>query len=408
MRLVERHIVKDNRFEDICLKSGLLYNYVLFNVRQGIFSGDYINEYEFSTKLCKENQVDFRNLPSVVSQQVVAQVFSVTKSWMKSKKEYEKNPSKFLSRPKLPKYKKGKKQNMVVFTKNSCRLKEDGCIHFIKNIIRPIKTKIGDNKLCQVRIIPQATCYVVEVIYEKKEQDLNLDKDNFLSIDLGLNNLCTCISNVGIKPFIVNGKIIKSFNQWYNKKRARLMSYIGDKGTSKRLRRLNNYRNFWIEDKIHKVSRFIVNICIENNIGNWLGMSSISWLDLYARLLMWNEKDESLSRSDISSGSEREGEAMSESESDKPEVSRVDVAYVALDEAIRELCMAIDEEVQDDCPGVVTDWVLSCGIQFAEEFGRSGCVGLFTKDGMQPDWITTALLREGLQVHEDETIYEGE
>ena len=54
---------------------------------------------------------------------------------MKSKKEYEKNPSKFLSRPKLPKYKKGKKQNMVVFTKNSCRLKEDGCIHFIKNII---------------------------------------------------------------------------------------------------------------------------------------------------------------------------------------------------------------------------------------------------------------------------------
>lgn len=168
----------------------------------------------------------------------------------------------------MPKYKKGKKQNMVVFTKNSCRLKEDGCIHFIKNIIRPIKTKIGDNKLCQVRIIPQATCYVVEVIYEKKEQDLNLDKDNFLSIDLGLNNLCTCISNVGIKPFIVNGKIIKSFNQWYNKKRARLMSYIGDKGTSKRLRRLNNYRNFWIEDKIHKVSRFIVNICIENNIGN--------------------------------------------------------------------------------------------------------------------------------------------
>ena len=117
---------------------------------------------------------------------------------------------------------------MVVFTTSSCRLKSDGYIHFIKNIIPPIKTNIGDNKLCQVRVIPQATCYVVEVIYEKKEQDLNLDKDNFLSIDLGLNNLCTCISNVGIKSFIVNGKIIKSFNQWYNKKRARLMSYIGE------------------------------------------------------------------------------------------------------------------------------------------------------------------------------------
>lgn len=267
MRLVERHIIKDNRFEDVCLKSGLLYNYVLFNVRQGIFSGDYINEYEFSTKLCKENQVDFRNLPSVVSQQVVAQVFSVTKSWMKSKKEYEKNPSKFLSRPKLPKYKRGKKQNMVVFTASACRLKSDGYIHFVKNIISPIKTKIGDNKLCQVRIIPQATCYVVEVIYEKKEQDLNLNKDNVLSIDLGLNNICTCISNVGISPFIVNGKVIKSFNQWYNKKKARLMSLIGDKGTSRRINKMTCYRNCWISDKIHKISRYIIDICRSNNIG---------------------------------------------------------------------------------------------------------------------------------------------
>lgn len=268
MRLVERHIVKDNRFEDICLKSGLLYNYVLFNVRQGIFDGNYLKEYEFSTKLCKENQFDFRNLPAAVSQQVISQVFSVIGSWIRSKKEYEKNPSKFNSEPKLPKYKRGKKQNMVVFTTSACRLKNDGCIHFIKNIIQPIKTNIGDNKLCQVRVIPQATCYVVEVIYEKKEQDLNLNKDNVLSIDLGLNNLCTCISNVGIRPFIVNGKIIKSFNQWYNKKRARLMSYVGDKGTSRRLRQLNNYRNFWIDDKIHKVSRYILNYCINNNIGS--------------------------------------------------------------------------------------------------------------------------------------------
>lgn len=277
MRLVERHIIKDNRFEDICLKSGLLYNYVLFNIRQGIFEGNYLKEYEFSTKLCKEDQVDFRNLPSVVSQQVVAQVFSSIRSWIRLKKGYEKNPSKFKSKPRLPKYKRGKKQNMVVFTTSACRLKSDGYIHFVKSIISPIKTNIGGNKLCQVRIIPQATCYVVEVIYEKKEQDLNLDKNNVLSIDLGLNNLCTCISNVGTTPFIVNGKIIKSFNQWYNKKKARLMSYIGDKGISKRLRQLNNYRNFWIDDKIHKVSRFIVNFCIDNNIGNLIVGLNKGW-----------------------------------------------------------------------------------------------------------------------------------
>lgn len=268
MKLVERHIVKDNRFEDICFKSGLLYNYVLYLVRQGIFNKEYLKEYDLSTKLGKENQFDFRNLPTAISQQVISQVFSNIKVWIKSKKDFEKNPSKLRSKPKLPKYKKGKKQNMVVFTTSACRVKKDNRIYFVKNIIQPIKTKIGNNKLCQVRIIPQATCYVVEVIYEKKEQDLNLNKDNVLSVDLGLNNLCTCINNVEKQPFIVNGRIMKSFNQWYNKRRAKLMSFAGDKGTSKRLRRLNNYRNFWIEDYIHKISRFIINYCVDNNIGS--------------------------------------------------------------------------------------------------------------------------------------------
>ena len=267
MRLVERHIVKDKRFEDVCHKSGLLYNYVLYQVRQGIFSGKYLKEYDLSTKLGREDQSDFRNLPCGVSQQVVKQVFQNIKSWMKLKKDYEKNPSKYDSRPKLPKYKKGKKQNMLVFTNLSCRI-NNGYIHFVKDIVKPIKTNIGENKLCQVRIIPQATCYVVEVVYEKKENDLNLNKSNVLSIDLGLNNLCTCISNVGVKPFIVNGRVIKSFNQWYNKTKAKRMSYIGDKGTSRYLRFLNNRRSFWIDDKIHKISRRIINFCINNNIGN--------------------------------------------------------------------------------------------------------------------------------------------
>jgi putative transposase len=267
MRLVERHIIKDNRFEEVCHKSGLLYNYVLYNVRQDIFSNSYLKEYEFSTKLNRENQFDFRNLPSSISQQVIAQVFLAIKGWMGSVKEFEKNSSKFHSKPKLPKYKSGKKQNMIVFTTASCRVKQDGYIHFIKNIIQPIKTNVEKEELKQVRIVPQATCYVVEVIYERKEQNLNLQKDNFLSIDLGLNNLCTCTNNVNQKFFIVNGKVVKSFNQWFNKTKAKWMSFVEDKGISKRLKRLICYRNLWINDKIHKISRFIIDFCKKNDIG---------------------------------------------------------------------------------------------------------------------------------------------
>ena len=267
MRLVERHIIRDNRFRDVCRKSGLLYNYVLYLVRQGIFTGNYLKEYDLSAKLGRENQFDFRNLPCHVSQRVVKQVFQNIKSWIKLKKDYEKDPSKYESEPKLPKYKRGDKQNMLVFDTTNCRVK-NGYIYFVKDIVKPIKTNIGDNKLCQVRVIPHTSCYAVEVIYEREEQDFNLDKFNVLSIDLGLNNLCTGINNAGLRPFIINGKIIKSFNQWYNKKKAKWMGFVGDKGTSKRLKWLNNIRNFWIEDKIHKISRWIVNYCVNNNIGS--------------------------------------------------------------------------------------------------------------------------------------------
>lgn len=148
----------------------------------------------------------------------------------------------------------------------SCRIKEDGCVHFVKNIIKPIRTKVKPDELIQIRIIPEATCFIVEIVYERKETDLGLDKDNFLSIDLGLNNLCACVSNV-VESFIINGKIAKSVNQWYNKKKAKLMSFVGNKGTSNKIKRITLLRNCWIEDKLHKISRYIVNFCRSNNIG---------------------------------------------------------------------------------------------------------------------------------------------
>jgi putative transposase len=275
MQLVERHVILDERFYDICHKSALLYNFITFHYRQAIFKKqEYFSEYEIS-KLCTEfNQEDYRALPAQISQQVIKQVFINFKSWIAAKKEYEKNPSKFIGKPRLPKYKDGKKKNVVVLTNQTCRLK-NGFVHFPKSTnLKPFKTNV--NSFQQVRIVPNATCYIVEVVYKKEEKYLGLNEKNFISLDLGLNNYVSAISNVE-ESFIINGKIMKSFNNWFNKRKAKLMAFVKNDGTSNKLQNLNNKRNFWIEDKNHKVSRFIINYCIEHNIGTIIIGKNKQW-----------------------------------------------------------------------------------------------------------------------------------
>src|SRR5690606_1300984 len=60
---------------------------------------------------------------------------------------------------------------------------------------------------------------------------------------------------------------IKSFNVWCNKKKAKLQSFVGDKGVSNKINKLLHFRKCWIDDKLHKTSRFIVDYCIEHDIG---------------------------------------------------------------------------------------------------------------------------------------------
>jgi len=130
--------------------------------------------------------------------------------------------------------------------------------------LKPLKTNV-DN-ICQVRIVPASTCYIIEVIYKKEVKNVLLDENAYLGIDLGLNNFATCINNIGLSPFVINGKIIKSINQFYNKKKAVLQGFVGDKGTSGRINHLTHRRNNKITDYLHKTSRYVIDYCIKYRI----------------------------------------------------------------------------------------------------------------------------------------------
>ncbi len=269
MQLTERHIFIGNKaMETLCRNAGLLYNITNYDMKQSVFGyAEKFTEYEY-TGLCAEfNQFDYRNLPAASAQQVVKQVFHDWKSFWAAAKDCKKNPEKYKGRPRYPNYKKGKKLNLVTFTKSQFRIK-DGYIYFPKATnLEPIKSPHSDCNVQQVRLVPQTACIAVEVVYERQEVQVPTDENLFVSIDMGINNLATVVSNTGDAPFIINGKPLKSVNQYYNKVRSRYQSRLEPKTyTSNRLDKVTYIRNQKVEDYLHKSSDYIVDYCVKNKI----------------------------------------------------------------------------------------------------------------------------------------------
>lgn len=279
MKLVEQHIfnINSKRFEsldDICFLSKNLYNYSLYRIRKHFEeTGKTLRYNELEKELKEQNQIDYRSLPNNSSQQILMLLDRNMISYFQTLREWKRNPKKFKGCPKIPRFKhKTKGRNIVVFTYTQFRFK-DGYIYFPKKSnLQPIKTKLTNGeKLKQVRIIPKFDNYVVEIVYEKDFQRKENYNDNYLGIDLGLNNLASCIKSDLSKPFIINGKPLKSINQYYNKKLSKLKSQLRknhDKESSKRIRKLTLKRNNKIKDYLHKSTKHIINYCEQNNIDN--------------------------------------------------------------------------------------------------------------------------------------------
>lgn len=273
MQLVEKHIIKNIEMFSICEKSKNLYNQALYYWRQSLIGNiQYFTEYELIKLFCEFDEENYRVLPAQTSQQIIKLLFKNIKSWYKSKKEYDKNPKKFLGKPKIPKYKK--ETFVTIFTNQQISIKK-GFIYFPKMTgIKPVKTKV--NKICQVRIIPNSTHCTVEVVYEKQEKELKKDNGKWLSIDMGLNNLATCATNDEV--FIINGKPLKAINHFYNKRKSKLQSLLPkNKFKSKRIDRLTNKRNNKISDYIHKASSLIIKKAVKKDITKIIIGNNKNW-----------------------------------------------------------------------------------------------------------------------------------
>lgn len=284
---VEKHIIKPNNkyyslLDEFCYKSKNLYNCANYIIRQEFINNGKWIRYNDLDKLLKQegNNFDYKNMPlASTSQQCLKLLDKNWKSFFQSIKDYNKNSNKYLGRPKLPKYKQKDSRNLIVLTNQNCKIS--------KNIIKfpkafkgfYLKTKINNN-LQQVRIISKDKYIVIEVVYKTEDIQLLQDNNRYIGIDLGLDNFATITNNCGLIPLVINGKGLKSINQYYNKQMSHYKSIakkLNKLDYTNRMRRLTFKRNNKVEDYIHKASRFVVDYCRNNEINTIVIGNNKNW-----------------------------------------------------------------------------------------------------------------------------------
>ena len=279
---VEKHVIKKSHphYSMFCEYTHLaknLYNHANFLVRNEFTNTGKWLRYKDLDKLLKQD-VDYPDYANMMAAQSAQQTLRLLdnnwKSFFKSIKDWSKNKNKYTGRPKLPKYKPKGGKMIFILTNQQVRLR-DNLLHFPKSFqgftMKPRCVRLDNfKKINQIRIVPTNQVFCVEIVYSISVNDTLLpDSSRYMSIDLGLDNLATIVTNTGLNPIIVNGKGLKSNNQYYNKKNAhyqKVSKQMNNEFFTNRLYRLTQKRNFKIEDSLHKISKFIVTKAISNGI----------------------------------------------------------------------------------------------------------------------------------------------
>ena len=258
----------------LCHIAKNLKNQAIYNVRQHYFKNKKYLSYNENYKMLKDSE-NYKKLNSNMAQQILKEVDESFKSFFALLK-LAKN-GQYNGKIKLPNYLA--KDGFTTLVIGFVRLKDDMLIVPYSNSFRKTHKEIAiklppvlkDKKIKEIRIIPKqhSRYFEIQYTYEVKEIQRELNENNVLGIDLGIDNLCTCVTNTGAS-FIIDGRKLKSINQYYNKINAKLQS-IKDKQkierTTLRQKRITRKRNNRINDYLSKAARTIANYCLNNDIG---------------------------------------------------------------------------------------------------------------------------------------------
>ena len=297
---VEQHRIKKNHkfftiIDDLCLKSKNMYNYGNYIIRQEFIetskekeqglreSANWI-QYNKLFDMVKDSE-PYKELGSNVGQATLRKLDKAWKSFFESIKDYSKNPDKYLGRPKMPGYLPKESGRYECDLDNNKFKVIDGYVYFcwkpLKVMNNTFMTNIPEGtKLMQLRFVPKNGEYIMEVVYQIEIPDIEEKAERIASIDLGVDNLMTITSNCGIKPLVINGKPLKSINQYYNKKISEMRSELKKRHNadwSKEMQRFTIKRNNKVDDYIQKATKMVIDFCKENNIDTLVCGYNLGW-----------------------------------------------------------------------------------------------------------------------------------
>lgn len=262
----------------MCRLSKNIYNQSIYNIRQHYFAEGTYLRYEANYPFMKSEE-NYKVLGASVAQQTMKCADNAFKSFFGLLKLAK--SGKYASwQIKMPKYLKKESMYKICLVQaqtSGGMLLVPMSYQMKKNNYDSIRIKIPpylhDKKIRQIHIIPKHNGKYFEAVYmfdDAEQETPILDSEKALSIDLGVSNLATCVTDTG-ESFIIDGKKLKSINQWYNKELARLSS-IKDKQKIKsytnRQYAITNKRNNRVSNYMYNAAKLIIDYCIKYKIGN--------------------------------------------------------------------------------------------------------------------------------------------
>ena len=270
MKLAEKHkIYKSHptyaKLDEMSRKANNLYNQCVYFAKHSDNLSEDLKRLDKVMKSFPDEHDNYRSFGYARCAQQILRLFQQNlRSYFASIKDYKKNPTKYTGRPNFPKFRKSGERFQIIFTNQSAKLTGQTITIASKTFENKLSIRLRTSsakKICQVVFAPRNDYFLVYVIYEVDDRVISQNSNKAAAIDIGLKNLATVTFSENDEPILYRSDLMK-INNDFNRITSKYVSILKktqNKDTSKRRKRYSEKYAGLIEDRLHKISRSIIN-----------------------------------------------------------------------------------------------------------------------------------------------------